>query len=85
MGKKRRIISSPRKFGAKHGGHPALLKTTETVVKPVVETAAEVVTTPVVEATAPTPTLKTTSEAKTSVKVDPWTTQQKGIKKKSTK
>ena len=81
MGKKRRIISSPQKFGAKHSTHPALLKTTEETTTPVVET----VTAPVVEATAPAPTLNTTSEIKTSVKVAPKTTQQKGIKKKSTK
>ena len=73
MGKKRRMIANPQKFGRKYANHPAVKAhtvTTTTVATPVVEEVATTVT-PVVEevTTTVTPVVeKTTTTAKTKTK-----------------
>ena len=78
MGKKRRLIANPQKFGAKYKAHPASPKTTDVTEEPVAEPVVE-------EEVIEAPTLKAPPKTKTSEKVVPKPAQQKGIKKKSTK
>ena len=82
MGKKRRLIANPQKFGAKYKAHPASPKTTDVTEEPVAEPVAEPV---VEEEVIQAPTLKAPPKTKTSEKAVPKPAYQKGIKKKSTK
>ena len=78
MGKKRRLIANPQKFGAKYKAHPASPKTTDVTEEPVAEPVVE-------EEVIQAPTLKAPPKTKTSEKAVPKPAYQKGIKKKSTK
>ena len=78
MGKKRRMIAHPQKFGTKHAAHPAMKTETATTVTPivkvetptpaVVEETTTTTTTPVVEKPAATTTRTTTKKTATKKK-----------------